>query len=68
MKKINWGILSTAKIGVKKVIPEIMKSDLCNIYAIASRNYNQAKKVADELGIEKYFGTYETDILRHRHR
>ena len=59
MKKINWGILSTAKIGVKKVIPEIMKSDLCNIYAIASRDHNIAKKVAEELGIEKSFGTYE---------
>ena len=59
MRKINWGILSTAKIGTKKVIPEMMNSDLCNIYAIASRDYNLAKKVAEDLGIEKYYGTYE---------
>ena len=59
MRKINWGILSTAKIGVKKVIPEMMNSNLCNIYAIASRDYKLAKKVGEDLGIEKYYGTYE---------
>ena len=38
MKKINWGVLSTAKIAKQHVIPGIKKSKNSNLYAIASRN------------------------------
>lgn len=57
--KICWGILSTANIGVKKVIPSMQMGNLCEISAIASRNLEKAKSVAVELNIPKSYGTYE---------
>jgi predicted dehydrogenase len=59
MKKVRWGILSTAKIGREKVIPGMQASALCDITAIASRNEKQAREVADKLNIEKAYGSYE---------
>jgi predicted dehydrogenase len=59
MKKIRWGILSTAKIGREKVIPALQKSQFCRVDAICSRNLDQAKKTAALLNIEKAYGSYE---------
>ena len=59
MRKIKWGIISTANIGVAKVIPAMQKSEICNIVAISSRSLPQAAKAAVKLGIPKAFGTYE---------
>ncbi|MFV0376379.1 MAG: Gfo/Idh/MocA family protein [Mangrovibacterium sp.] len=55
---IRWGILSTSKIGVQKVVPAIQKSSLGRVTAICSRNIDQAVKVAGELAIEKAYGSY----------
>jgi predicted dehydrogenase len=59
MKKVRWGILSTAKIGVEKVIPAMQQSAYCDIAAIASRNIEQANAVAEKLNISKAYGSYE---------
>lgn len=59
MKKVRWGILSTAKIGREKVIPAMQKGLYCDIVAIASRNKEQGQIVADNLNIEKVYGSYE---------
>ena len=59
MKKLRWGILSTAKIGREKVIPAMQKGMYCDVVAIASRNKEQAQKIADALNIEKVYGSYE---------
>jgi predicted dehydrogenase len=57
--KIRWGILSTAKIGLVKVIPAMKQGKYCEITAIASRNLNEAKKAAASLEIPKAYGSYE---------
>ena len=36
-KKVRWGILSTANIGMAKVTPAIQKAANCEVVAIASR-------------------------------
>ncbi|MCA9038832.1 MAG: Gfo/Idh/MocA family oxidoreductase [Planctomycetaceae bacterium] len=59
MKKVRWGILSTAKIGTVKVIPAMQQGELCEIIAIASRNLENAKYAATDLGIPKAYGSYE---------
>ncbi len=59
MKKVRWGILSTAKIGVTKVIPAMQKNKYGEITAICSRDIANAKQVAANLGIPKYYGSYE---------
>ncbi len=59
MSKIRWGILSTAKIGVAKVIPAMQKGTLTEVVAIASRTEAKACEAADKLGIPKSYGSYE---------
>lgn len=62
MRKIRWGVLSTAKIGVEKVIPAMKRGDYCDMVGIASRDWDRAKTVAAELGFAKAYGSYE-DLL-----
>jgi predicted dehydrogenase len=57
--KINWGILSTAKIALTQIIPAMQQSDIISIAAIASRNLEKATKVAQELNIPRAYGSYE---------
>src|SRR3989304_4658175 len=59
MNKLRWGILSTAHIAREKVIPGIQKADRCDVVAIASRDTDQARRVADQLGIPKAHGSYQ---------
>jgi len=59
MKPVRWGVLSTAKIGRVKVVPGMMKSPLCDVVAVASRDEASARAMADELGIRKAYGSYE---------
>ena len=59
MKKIRWGVLSTAKIGTKKVIPAMQLGKYCTVTAIASRQLEKAQAAARRLGIEKTYGSYE---------
>jgi predicted dehydrogenase len=58
MKKVVWGVLSTAKIGWEKVMPAMLKSPHCEIRAIASRSTEKARKLADEFGIPRAYGSY----------
>ena len=53
MKPVKWGILSTAKIGVEKVIPGMMKSKNIEIVAIASREKKRAVAAAKKLGVSR---------------
>lgn len=59
MKKVVWGVLSTAKIGWEKVIPAMLKSEHCELRAIASRSSEKARERADQFGIPKAYGSYE---------
>jgi predicted dehydrogenase len=58
-KKLRWGVLGVAAIAVKKVIPGMQKSELCDVAAIASRNLDRAKRAADDLKIPQSYGSYE---------
>ena len=50
MKKVVWGVISTASIGMEKVLPAMQQSAWCDIRAIASRSLESARKAADKLG------------------
>lgn len=58
-KKIRWGILSTAKIGMQKVIPAIQNATNCEVVAISSRTQEKAEKAAKILGIKKAVDSYD---------
>jgi len=59
MKKIRWGVLSTANIGVKKVIPAMQRGQLSTVAGIASRDLAQARSIAVHLGIPTAYGSYD---------
>lgn len=59
MKNVKWGIISTANIGVAKVIPGMLKSKNLDVVAISSRDLKTAKAHATKLGIPKAYGSYE---------
>jgi predicted dehydrogenase len=58
-QKIRWGVLSTAVIGTKKVIPGMQRSRLGSVEAIASRDPGRARATAEELAIPRSYGSYE---------
>ena len=59
MKKIRWGVISSAKIGTEKVIPAMQQSETGEIMALASRSEETSKLVCENLGIPKAYGSYE---------
>lgn len=58
MRKLRWGVLSTAKIGREKVIPSMQKGKYSDVIAIGSAN-KQAKTIARDCNISKVHDSYE---------
>jgi predicted dehydrogenase len=59
---VVWGVLSTARIGVEKVLPAMQRSPFIDLRAIASRNLATAETAAQCLGIPQAYGSYEALI------
>ncbi|MBC8001812.1 MAG: Gfo/Idh/MocA family oxidoreductase [Opitutaceae bacterium] len=59
MRRINWGVLGTARIAIRKVIPGLQASHHGTVAAIASRDIMKAQTEAGLLGIPKACGSYE---------
>src|SRR5271170_4053796 len=58
-KKLRWGVLSTASIGLRKVIPAMQQGEYSRVVAIASRDLAKAKQAAAAQGIPAAYGSYE---------
>ncbi|MEP7358783.1 MAG: Gfo/Idh/MocA family oxidoreductase [Anaerolineales bacterium] len=59
MNKVRWGVLSTAGIGLRQVLPAMQQGQYSEITALASRSLDKAKEAAASLGIPKAYGSYE---------
>ena len=59
MSKVRWGVLSTSKFALTKVIPAMLRSELLEVNAIASRDQARAYEAASRFGIPKAYGSYE---------
>ncbi len=57
--RLRWGILSTARIALRRVIPAILESQSAAVVAIASRELANAREVATQFGIPRAYGSYE---------
>ena len=57
--KVRWGVLGTAHIATRKVIPAMQHGEWSEVTAIASRTRHKAEEAARELGIAKAYGSYE---------
>lgn len=58
-RKVRWGVLSTASIGVRKVLPAMQQGKYSEVVAIASRDLGRARETAGKLGIPTAYGSYE---------
>jgi len=58
-EKLRWGVLSTANIGLKKVLPAMQQGRYTTVTAIASRDLKKARDAAAALNIPKAYGSYE---------
>lgn len=56
---MNWGILGTARIAAKSVIPAIKASKHNSVIAVASRDLTRAAEFVRENEIPKAYGSYE---------
>jgi predicted dehydrogenase len=59
---VRWGVLSTAGIGTRQVIPAMQRGRYSRVTAIASRDRARAKRVAAEQGIATAHASYD-DLL-----
>lgn len=59
IRKVKWGVLSTASIAVRCVIPAMQQCQSAEIIGIASRSLEKAKTTAKELAIPKAYGSYD---------
>ena len=58
MKKYNWAILGCGKIA-KKFSKDLATLNNANLFAVASRNLEKAKKFAKEFNFLNAFGSYD---------
>ncbi len=58
MKKVRWGLVSTARIN-RRFIPAVRESKRGELVAVASRTLEKAQSYADEWGIPQAFGSYQ---------
>jgi predicted dehydrogenase len=59
VRKVRWGVISTADIAVRKVVPGMLRAELCDVVAMASRSGERAEEAARTLGIPRAYGSYE---------
>ena len=58
-KMWRWGILSTANIGLSRFIPALKEMEGVEVVAIASRDFDKARKAAQQHDIPVAYGSYE---------
>ena len=59
MKKVKWGILSTASIAQRRVVPAMLNCKHAEIVAVGSRSLEKAQAFAAKFGLRKAYGSYE---------
>ncbi|HEY9283280.1 MAG TPA: Gfo/Idh/MocA family oxidoreductase [Pyrinomonadaceae bacterium] len=59
IERVRWGVLGAAKIAVEKVIPAMQRGEWSAVAAVASRDSERARRVADALGVARAYGSYE---------
>lgn len=63
--RLRWGILSAARIAVRRVLPALQRSDRSTVVAIASRERARAEDVARQFSIPKIHDSYDALLGDH---
>ncbi|WP_338044386.1 Gfo/Idh/MocA family oxidoreductase [Paenibacillus pinistramenti] len=56
--KLKWGIMGTASVARDSVIPAVRESETGIVAAVASRNLDKSRRLAEQSGAEKAYGSY----------
>jgi len=59
MRRVSWGIISTANIGRAAVIPAIQSSRNGEVLALASRDAQKVREYASKMNIPQAYSSYE---------
>ena len=59
MRDIKWGVLGTANIARKELLPAMLEADNCELYAIAGRNADKVNQFVEEFGFQVGYDSYE---------
>jgi predicted dehydrogenase len=59
MNKMKLGVLGVSHLFVTKVLSPLLKSDIVEVYGIASRDGGKAQAISLKYDIPKYFSSYE---------
>lgn len=62
-RRLRLGVISTARIGVDRVLPSARHARRVDVVAIASRDLATARQAAERLAIPRAYGSYE-ELLR----
>ena len=60
MEQIRWGILGTANIATQRTIPAMTDAANATPLGLASRDVAKARAAADELGVPRAYGDYQS--------
>ena len=60
MSKLRIGVLSTARVAERRLVPAIQKSKNAIVTAVASRTDARARAFAERLNLPKAYDRYET--------
>jgi predicted dehydrogenase len=59
MNKLRWGVLSTSKFALTKILPAMRHCQHAKVTAIASRDLAKAQAAASQFNLAKTYGSYE---------
>ncbi|NOT62079.1 MAG: Gfo/Idh/MocA family oxidoreductase [Acidobacteria bacterium] len=59
MNKLRWGVLSTSKFALTKILPALRACQHSEAVALASRDLAKAQAAAAEFNLAKAYGSYE---------
>ncbi|NGZ78165.1 Gfo/Idh/MocA family protein [Saccharibacillus alkalitolerans] len=59
VRRLRWGIVGTAAIAENAFVPAVQQSERGSVTAVASRNGDKAREMAERTGIKRHYGSYE---------
>jgi D-xylose 1-dehydrogenase (NADP+, D-xylono-1,5-lactone-forming) len=60
MRRLKWGVLGCADIGLRAMVPALQAGCNCEVVAVASRDAERARQVAARLGLHHTYGDYQS--------